>query len=102
MLGGEPIGAFEDRVGNACEHSRSAPCERHRLQKPHRSGAVPDHGSVGAGETPRGEALVLRKAREERSGFRIGEGKNRELLLAVEADDDTRRPAAEPSPAVVE
>ena len=102
MSGDESIGAVEDRVGNACEYSRSAPCERHRLQKPYHSGPVTDNGSVGAGEPPRGEELVLREVGEERPGFRIGEWKNCELVSPVEADDDTRRPGAEASAAVVQ
>ena len=53
-------------------------------------------------EAPAGEALGLGQVRNERNGAGVVEGKHGESLASVEADDDTRRPAAEPSAGVVE
>jgi len=53
-------------------------------------------------EAPAGEALGLGQVHDERNGCGVLEGKHGESLASVEADDDTRRPAAEPSAGVVE
>jgi hypothetical protein len=53
-------------------------------------------------ESPAREALGLGQVPDERNGCGVVEGKHGESLASVEADDDTRRPAAEPSAGVVE
>ena len=53
-------------------------------------------------EAPAREALVLGEVPDERSGCGVVERKHAESLASVEADDGTRRPAAEPSAGVVE
>jgi hypothetical protein len=53
-------------------------------------------------EAPAGDALALRQLSDERSGIGVVERKHGEPLAPVEADGDTRRPAAEPSARVVQ
>jgi hypothetical protein len=53
-------------------------------------------------EPPAREAHVLRQRCDERGGSGVVEWKDREPLATVEADDGTRRPAAEASARVVE
>jgi hypothetical protein len=53
-------------------------------------------------EAPAREALGLRQVPDERTCGGIVEWKHGEPLASVEADDDTRRPATEPSAGVVE
>jgi hypothetical protein len=64
--------------------------------------AVTQDRAVAPHEAPAVEALVLRQVSEEVARNWIVERDERQTLRAVEADDDTRRPAAEPSAGVVQ
>jgi len=58
--------------------------------------------AVAVRQAPAGEALVLGELRDKRRCRDVVERQDREPLPAVDADDDTRRPAAEASTCVVE
>ena len=58
--------------------------------------------AVAAGEPPARVPLPLGKRREERRGVQVVQRQDREAPTAVEANGDTRRPAAEASACVVE
>ena len=81
MLGDEAV----QRVGYATAHD-----------------AVADERAVPSGETPARDALVLRERREQGRCGVVVERQDRKAPGAVEADDDTRRPAAEASARVVQ
>jgi hypothetical protein len=61
-----------------------------------------DRGSVADNEPPAFEPGVFGHACEQTTGLSIRKGKNRHFFVSVESDDDTRRPPAELSGAVVE
>ena len=61
-----------------------------------------DDPAIGHGESPALVALRLRDRGQELFGPVGVDRKERQLAVAIEADDDTRRPAAEASAAVVE
>jgi hypothetical protein len=64
--------------------------------------AVAEDRAVALHEAPAVEALVFRQGREEVSRHEIVERDERKTLPSIEADDDTRRPAAEASAGVVQ
>jgi hypothetical protein len=65
-------------------------------------GVTGDRGSVADNEPPAFEPGVFGHACEETTGLLIRKGKNRDFVVSVEPDDDTRRPPAELSGAVIE
>ena len=64
--------------------------------------AVAEDRAVALHEAPAVEALVFRQRREKVSRHEIVERDERKTMTSIEADDDTRRPAAEASAGVVE
>ena len=64
--------------------------------------AVSEERAVTARQAPARKPLVLRKRCEQHRRSGVAERNDRELLAEVEADDDTRRPAAEASARVVQ
>ena len=64
--------------------------------------AVSEERAVTARQAPARKPLVLWKGREQNRRRGVVERKDREALAEVEADDDTRRPAAEASARVVQ
>lgn len=81
MVGDEPV----DRVGHV---SADDP--------------VAEDRAVALHEAPAVEALVFRKGSEKVSRHEIVERDERQTVPAIEADDDTRRPATEASAGVVQ
>ena len=65
-------------------------------------GVTGDRGSVADNEPPAFEPGVFGHACEETTGLLIRKGKNRDFVVSVEPDDDTRRPLAELSGSVIE
>lgn len=66
------------------------------------SGVTGDRGPVADNEPPAFEPGVFGHACEQTTGLLIRKGKNRDFFVSVESDDDTRRPSAELSGAVIE
>ena len=64
--------------------------------------AVSEERAVTARQAPARKPLVLRKGCEQHRRRGVAERNDREPLAEVEADDDTRRPAAEASARVVQ
>ena len=64
--------------------------------------AVADERAVAPGETPAREPLGLRQRHEQRWRCDVVERQDCEAFADVEADGDTRRPAAEASTRVVQ
>jgi hypothetical protein len=64
--------------------------------------AVAEDRAVAPHEAPAVEALVVRQGSEKVSRHEIVERDERQMVPAIEADDDTRRPAAEASAGVVQ
>jgi hypothetical protein len=64
--------------------------------------AVADGRPVALHQSPACAALVLRNLIEENRRRRIVEGQDRETLLVIDSDGDTRRPSAEASAGVVQ
>jgi hypothetical protein len=64
--------------------------------------AVADDGAVALHEAPAVEALAFRQRSKKVSRHEIVERDERQTVPAIEADDDTRRPAAEASASVVQ
>jgi hypothetical protein len=64
--------------------------------------AVSDERAVAAREAPAGEALGLWERGEQRRRCGVVERQDRQAPAGIEADDDTRRPAAEASAGVVQ
>lgn len=65
------------------------------------SGVAGNCRSIAEDEPPAILARFVRDGREQLARRRIGERQQRQLVTPVEAGDDTRRPAAEPSGARV-
>ena len=64
--------------------------------------AVAEDRAVSSHEAPAVEALVFGQRREQVSRHEIVERDERKTMPSIEADDDTRRPAAEASAGVVQ
>jgi putative membrane protein len=92
-------GALEPK--RACE-AAERPERPNGLEQPDGRGAAGHHPPIGFDEVPAGEPLLLGERLEERFGAGVAHGKQRESPAPVEPGDDPRRPAAEPSVAVVE
>ena len=104
MAGGELVECIDER---RCSGPREYPTEGSRqpeLREQHYApAAVPgNRPSVTKDEPPALSALLLGHGGQQPAGFRVPERKEGELLAPVERGGDPRRPAAEPSPAVIE
>ena len=64
--------------------------------------AVADDRAVALHEAPAVEALAFRQRSQKVSRHEIVEWDKRQTVAAIEADDDTRRPATEASAGVVQ
>jgi len=74
----------------------------HRVGQSPADAEVRPKGAVAVHEAPADESLALGQVSDERGRGGVVERKHGEALASVEADDGTRRPAAEPSAGVVE
>ena len=104
MAGDEPVHGVHHWRG---VHDAEQPADRPRgaeiREEGNAAAAVAGNGrAVSAHEPPAFASLVGGNRREQSVGFRVPEGKESEVTVAIEPDGDPRRPAAELSPAVVE
>lgn len=88
-------------------HAPKGPADRPRGADVQKEGNAPaavagDGSAVATDEPPASASLVGGNRREQAFGFLVVEGNESQIALAIEPDGDPRRPAAEPSPAVVE
>jgi hypothetical protein len=85
------------------EHRAERPGQANLHEESHAASRIPwNRRSIPRNEPPAVVPRLLGDAREQPSGFFIGQPEQRELLAAVPSSDDTRRPPAEPSGAGVE
>jgi hypothetical protein len=87
---------------DSLEHARdrsAEPCRASELDEPR---PVPDEPAVSKREAPALVARGLREWSEERARFLVVDREDGKLVVPIESDDDTRRPAAEASTRVVE
>jgi hypothetical protein len=99
----EAVRAFHDilereRANEATQGAKPAEA----LEQPHDRRAARYQASIRLDEVPALEPLLLGHGRHERGDGLGVERKESELSAPVEPGDDPRRPAAEPSVAVVE
>ena len=103
--------ASDERVARVDERGRpqSAEHETERAGQPqlgqerHASSPVAADGrAVAVDEPPALVSFLLGNRAEQYAGLLVVEGKQAELVAAVDGGDDPRRPAAEPSTAGIE
>jgi hypothetical protein len=83
----------------ACDWLRQPDFAQERCAAP---GVTGDRSSVADDEPKAPESLIFGHVGEQAACLVIGQRKERNLFVLVELDDDTRRPPAELSGAVVE
>ncbi len=102
MPGDDVVEAVEQSVGNGGDQATGGTSDVHRSQQRDPTCPIADERSVAEHEVPAREPIVCGEPLEQSRGFLVAHGQERELGAPVEDDDDPRRPAAEPSPGVVE
>ena len=102
MCGDGAVQRVEERCGNTGEDASSEARERHRLQELRQPVSVAGNGSVAECKPPGRVPLVLAESVQERYGSEVAQREECELLVAVDEDNDTRRPGTETSTSVVE